>query len=175
MNKQAQALTKAIKDLERIAGTMSATDFGTHHQLTDVLEVLRKGLEPDPLTITQAAREALSYIICTATEGGHYTKEDFRRWEKYVHRDEEGGRFYAEVTVIPNDDVEGIPLDPIRMTPEELGKRLHHALEHGKVVPKHRSIILRLLDGDEDIAGECDVIDAGVMMQLAVYGEVVYG
>lgn len=139
---------------------------------------------PSNQALKPEALEALSSIITTATEGGHYTFEDFRKWEKYKHGDTgEGGRFYAEVTVTPNDDVEGIPLDPIRMTPEELGRRLLRAIERNEMLaggmPKvrehHRLMIARLVQGDEDIAGECDVVDSGALMQIAVYGEVVYG
>ena len=139
---------------------------------------------PSNQALKPAALEALSYIIVTATEGGDYTREDFRIWRNYKHGDTgEGGRFEAEVTVIPTDDVEGIPHTPIRMTAAELGRRLLRAIERNeiedngqpKVRPHHRLMIARLIEGDEDIAGECDVIDAGALMQIAVYGEVVYG
>lgn len=135
---------------------------------------------PQEVTLTHAAREALSYIITTATEGGDYTREDFRKWTDYRYNDEPNGRFYAEVTVHPNADIQNLMespdcMNPIRMTPEELGKRLKHVMDHGKTNPEQRRIIYRLLDGDEDVAGECDVIDAGCLMQLAVYGEVIYG
>jgi hypothetical protein len=138
---------------------------------------------PSNKPLKPEAIEALSYIITTATEGGEYTRDDFRIWRNYKHGDDEHGRFNAEVTVIPNDDVDGIPHTPIRMTPQELGRRLLLAVErneiqdsgHPKVREHHRLMIARLAQGDQDIAGECDVVDAGALMQIAVYGEVVYG
>jgi hypothetical protein len=181
--------TEHIKRLIDEADRLAA--FARNHQLTDMADSLvkhadelRKLAEPVRRVFTPAGLEALSYIITTATEGGHYTREDFRIWRNYKHGDTgEGGRFHAEVTVIPNDDVEGIPHTPIRMTPEELGNRLLDAFERNeveddgrlKVRPHHALMIARLVNGDEEIAGECDVIDAGALMQIAVYGEVVYG
>jgi hypothetical protein len=133
------------------------------------------GEKPAVPVLTPEASEALSYIITTATEGGDYTREDFRTWRDYKHGDEGGGRFYAEVTVIPNDDEPGVPCTPVRLTPEELGRRLRLALDSADTMAEHRLMIARLLEGDEDVAGEMDVIDSGAMFQLAVYGKVIYG
>jgi hypothetical protein len=36
-------------------------------------------------------------------------------------------------------------------------------------------LIARLIAGDEDAAGEADVIDSGALLQIAVYGEVIFG
>lgn len=133
------------------------------------------------------ALEALSNIIVTATEGGHYTREDFREWKKYKHGDTlmasmvNGSLvtekyFRAEVTVIPHDDVaESVDATPIRMTPEELGGRLFRRLLDPKMAAHHRALIARLLAGDEDAAGDADVIDSGALLQIAVYGEVIFG
>jgi len=137
---------------------------------------------PSNQPLKAAAIEALSYIITTATEGGHYTRDDFRIWRDYKHGDDDHGRFYAEVVVVPNDHWDG-PCTPVHLTPQELGRRLLRAIErnefedngHPKVRPHHRLMIARLVEGDEDIAGECDVVDAGALFQIAVYGEVVYG
>jgi hypothetical protein len=126
------------------------------------------------LPLSDKALEALSYVIVTATEGGHYTREDYAEWTTYVHKDTPKG-FYAEVTLHPNDDVEGISLEPIRMTPQELGKRLAERFNLDKMPAHHALMILRLLKGDEDIAGEMDVIDSGAILQVAVYGETIYG
>ncbi|CAB4149929.1 hypothetical protein UFOVP549_16 [uncultured Caudovirales phage] len=126
------------------------------------------------LPLSDKALEALSYVIVTATEGGHYTREDYAEWTTYKHGDTEKG-FRAEVTLHPNDDVEGISLEPIRMTPEELGKRLAERFNLDKMPSHHALMILRLLAGDEDIAGEMDVIDSGAILQVAVYGETIYG
>jgi hypothetical protein len=137
---------------------------------------------PSNRALTPAALEGLSYIITTATEGGEYTRDDFRIWRDYKHGDDKDGRFHAEVVVVPNDDMPG-PCTPIRMTAAELGRRLLLAVERSevdetgryKVQPHHRLMIARLTEGDEDVAGECDVVDAGALMQIAVYGEVIYG
>lgn len=144
---------------------------------------------PDQPSITlpafsDKALEALSYIIVTATEGGHYTREDFRKWEKYKHGDTEKG-FRAEVTVYPSkaaldngallDDPHGLLTKPIRLTPEELGGRLFRRLLNPKMAGHHRAFIARLIAGDEDVSGEMDVIDSGAMLQIAVYGEVIFG
>jgi hypothetical protein len=137
-----------------------------------------------PPAFSDKALEALSYIIVTATEGGHYTREDFRKWEKYKHGDTEKG-FRAEVTVYPSkaaldngallDDPHGLLTKPIRLTPEELGRRLFLRLLDPKMAAHHRALIARLLAGDEDAAGEADVIDSGALLQIAVYGEVIFG
>lgn len=134
------------------------------------------------------ALEALSYIIVTATEGGHYTREDFRKWTAYKHGDTllasmvngslvSEKYFRAEVTVTPQKEAlaEGIPATPIRLTPEELGCRLFHRLLDPKMTAHHRALIANLIAGDEDAAGEADVIDAGALLQIAVYGDVIFG
>lgn len=122
------------------------------------------------------ALEALSYIIVTATEGGEYTREDFRKWTTYKHGETDKG-FRAEVTVHPWPNVlpEGIPAEPMRVTPEELGSRLFRRLLDPKMAGHHRAFIARLIAGDEDVAGEMDVIDSGAMLQIAVYGDVIFG
>jgi hypothetical protein len=127
-------------------------------------------------TFSDKALEALSYIIVTATEGGHYTREDFSCWKKYKHGETDKG-FRAEVTVSPSPDAhpENAQLPDIRLTPEELGRRLFLRLLDPKMAAHHRALIARLIAGDEDAAGEADVIDSGAMLQIAVYGEVVFG
>jgi hypothetical protein len=178
---QKKKLIEAADRLDAYAKTLP--NLGEHHQLTTISEELRKLTAPVARTFTPAALENLSSIIIGATEGGEYTREDFRIWRTYKHGNDENGRYQAEVTVIPNDDVEGIPLDPIRMTAHELGRRLLEAVERNekddkgrlKVREHHALIVSRLVNGDEEIAGECDVVDAGAMMQIAVYGEVIYG
>lgn len=130
------------------------------------------------------ALEALSNIIVTATEGGEYTRSDFRKWTTYKHGETDKG-FHAEVTVyptkaaFPEDDAliakDDPRLAPIRLTPEELGHRLYLRLLDPKIAGHHRAFIARLIAGDEDVAGEMDVIDSGAMLQIAVYGEVVFG
>jgi hypothetical protein len=125
---------------------------------------------------TDKALEALSYVIVTATEGGHYTREDFSCWKKYKHGETDKG-FRAEVTVSPSPDAhpENAQLPDIRLTPEELGRRLYLRLLDPKIAGHHRAFIARLIAGDEDIAGEMDVIDSGAILQIAVYGEVIFG
>lgn len=125
-------------------------------------------------TLSDAALEALSYVIVTATEGGSYTRDDFREWTAYKHGDTATG-FRAEVTVYPNADVDGISLEPVRLTPEELGRRIYDRFNLKKFGTHISTNILRLLNGDEDVAGEMDVIDSGAVLQIAVYGDVVYG
>lgn len=122
------------------------------------------------------ALEALSYVIVTATEGGHYTSEDFRAWTKYKHGDTDKG-FRAEVTVSPSPDAhpENAQLPDIRLTPEELGRRLYLRLLDPKIAGHHRAFIARLIAGDEDVAGDMDVIDSGAILQIAVYGDVIFG
>lgn len=148
---------------------------------------------PDQPTITlpafsDKALEALSYIIVTATEGGEYTRSDFSCWKKYKHGDTlmasmvNGSLvtekyFRSEVTVSPSPDAhpENAQLPDIRLTPEELGRRLFLRLLDPKMAAHHRALIARLLAGDEDAAGEADVIDSGALLQIAVYGEVIFG
>ena len=136
---------------------------------------------PDQPSITlpafsDKALEALSYIIVTATEGGEYTRSDFSCWKKYKHGETDKG-FRAEVTVSPSPDAhpENAQLPDIRLTPEELGRRLFLRLLDPKMAAHHRALIARLLAGDEDAAGEADVIDSGALLQIAVYGEVIFG
>ena len=126
--------------------------------------------------LSDKALEALSYIIVTATEGGEYTRSDFSCWKKYKHGETDKG-FRAEVTVSPSPDAhsENAQLPDIRLTPEELGRRLFLRLLDPKMAGHHRALIARLLAGDEDAAGEADVIDSGALLQIAVYGEVVFG
>jgi hypothetical protein len=119
-------------------------------------------------------------IIVTCTEGGCYTKEDYKLWKKYKHSGEDNNR--AEVTLIPHDvglqdnnkgDIE------IRVTPEYLHARLGEelvklitgkdsALEQHWVGP-----LAKALAGDDDFIP--DVVEAGALLQIAIYGEVVYG
>jgi hypothetical protein len=126
--------------------------------------------------LSDKALEALSYIIVTATEGGEYTRSDFSCWKKYKHGETDKG-FRAEVTVSPSPDAhpENAQLPDIRLTPEELGRRLYLRLLDPKITGHHRALIARLIAGDEDAAGEADVIDSGALLQIAVYGEVVFG
>jgi hypothetical protein len=139
-------------------------------------------------TFSEKALEALSYIIVTATEGGHYTREDFSEWKNYKHGDRPVASmvngalvtntyFRAEVTVSPSPDAhpENAQLPDIRLTPEELGRRLFLRLLDPKMAAHHRALIARLIAGDEDAAGEADVIDSGALLQIAVYGEVIFG
>jgi hypothetical protein len=73
------------------------------------------------------------------------------------------------------DDPHGLLTKPIRLTPEVLAGRLFPKLIDPKMAGHHRAMIARLLAGDEDIAGEMDVIDAGAILQIAVYGDVIFG
>jgi hypothetical protein len=116
--------------------------------------------------------EALSYVITTATEGGSYTRDDFRKWTTYKHGDTPEG-FRAEVTVHPNDDKEGVSLEPVRLTPEELARRLWPLVSAPETPKAYRGDIAAILfQGDY---GDGDVIRDGALLQLAVYGEVIYG
>lgn len=130
------------------------------------------------LTLSDKALEALSYVIVTATEGGIYTREDFKEWTAYKHGDTDKG-FRAEVTVVPHDDVvEGVDATPVRLTPDELGRRLWSKLP--TLVTNQNCAcnavqVVRLLAGDDDVAGEMDVVDSGAALQVAVYGEIVFG
>jgi hypothetical protein len=134
--------------------------------------------------LSDKALEAFSFIIVTATEGGEYTRSDYRKWTDYKHGDTDKG-FRAEVTVHPSkaafsdsvllDDPHGLLTKPIRLTPEVLAGRLFPKLVCPKMAGHHRAMIARLLAGDEDIAGEMDVIDAGAILQIAVYGDVIFG
>lgn len=156
-------------------------------------------IPPNQITLpafSVKALEALSNVIVTATEGGHYTREDYRKWTDYKHGDTlmtsmvNGSLvtekyFRSEVTVyptkaaLPEDDAliakDDPRLAPIRLTPEELGGRLFRRLLDPKMAGHHRAFIARLIAGDEDVAGEMDVVDSGAILQIAVYGEVVFG
>jgi len=129
-------------------------------------------MNPDN-TLSDKAREALSHVIVTATEGGHYTREDYTEWTTYVHKDTPKG-FYAEVTVHPCEEG-NVDTNPVRLDPDELGSRLREHMNDADLAPHHRRMIVLLLEGDEDIAGEMDVIDAGAIFQIAIYGEVIFG
>jgi hypothetical protein len=129
-----------------------------------------------PPAFSDEALEALSNVIVTATEGGTYTYSDFSCWKKYKHGETDKG-FRAEVTVTPSPDAhpENAKLPDIRLTPEELGRRLYLRLLDPKIAGHHRAFIARLIAGDEDVAGDMDVVDSGAILQIAVYGEVVFG
>jgi len=131
----------------------------------------------------------LSYIIVTAVEGGSYTRDDYREWKEYAHADQSDGSFRAGVTLIPNRQGPYAHLDKvpeIRVTPEWLHAQLT------KLVTKSMTMIddednqaplkgrllknaILLLMGDDEVAGDCDVIDSGALLQAAVYGDVIYG
>lgn len=131
----------------------------------------------------------LSYVIVTAVEGGHYTRDDYREWKEYAHADQADGSFRAGVTVIPNRDgpYQGLDKVPeIRVTPEwfhaQLTKLVTKSMDllddDGKSAPLRGRLLknaILLLMGDDEVAGDCDVIDSGALLQAAVYGEVIYG
>lgn len=131
----------------------------------------------------------LSYVIVTAVEGGHYTRDDYREWKEYAHADQADGSFRAGVTVIPNRDgpYQGLDKVPeIRVTPEwfhaQLTKLVTKSMDllddDGKSAPLRGRLLknaVLLLMGDDEVAGDCDVIDSGALLQAAVYGEVIYG
>lgn len=119
-------------------------------------------------------------IIVTCTEGGFYTKEDYKTWSKYKHSGEHNR---AEVTIEPNEECEyahsdGEALIEIRVTPEWLATRftqeLIKLLEGKSKIPAcYIGDLAKALAGDEDYIP--DVVEAGAMLQIAVYGEVIYG
>lgn len=131
----------------------------------------------------------LSYVIVTAVEGGHYTRDDYREWKEYAHADQADGSFRAGVTVIPNREgpYKGLDKVPeVRVTPEwfhaQLTKLVTKSMDliddDGKSAPLRGRLLknaILLLMGDEEVAGDCDVIDSGALLQAAVYGEVLYG
>lgn len=131
----------------------------------------------------------LSYVIVTAVEGGHYTRDDYREWKEYAHADQADGSFRAGVTVIPNRDgpYQGLDKVPeIRVTPEwfhaQLTKLVTKSMDllddDGKSAPLRGRLLknaVLLLMGDDEVAGDCDVIDSGALLQAAVYGKVIYG
>jgi hypothetical protein len=131
----------------------------------------------------------LSYVIVTAVEGGHYTRDDYREWKEYAHADQADGSFRAGVTVIPNrvGPYQGLDKVPeVRVTPEwfhaQLTKLVTKSMDllddDGKSAPLRGRLLknaILLLMGDDEVAGDCDVIDSGALLQAAVYGEVIYG
>lgn len=131
--------------------------------------------------------EAFSYVIVTAVEGGSYTRSDFKTWKEYAHADGPYG-FQAAVTVVPNKDgpfdTDADP-EPIRVTADWFAKRIltevlnsmsvYPSKSDGPLKGKLLSKAVLLLVGDEDVAGDVDVIDAGALLQVAVYGDVIYG
>jgi hypothetical protein len=133
----------------------------------------------------------LSYVIVTAVEGGSYTRDDYREWKEYAHADQADGSFRAGVTVIPNRHgpyahVEKDKLPEIRVTPEWFHAQLTKlATESMNMIDEDNNkaplrgrllkIALLLLMGDEEVPGDCDVVDSGALLQAAVYGEVIYG
>lgn len=132
----------------------------------------------------------LSYIIVTAVEGGSYTRDDYREWKEYAHADQADGSFRAGVTVIPNRhgrySLHKGKMPEIRVTPEwlhaELTKLVTESMnmidEDNNTAPlrgRQLKNAMLLLMGDPEVAGDCDVIDSGALLQAAVYGEVIYG
>lgn len=131
----------------------------------------------------------LSYVIVTAVEGGHYTRDDYREWKEYAHADQADGSFRAGVTVIPNREgpYKGLDKVPeVRVTPEwfhaQLTKLVTKSMDliddDGKSAPLRGRLLknaILLLMGDDEVAGDCDVIDSGALLQAAVYGKVLYG
>ena len=146
----------------------------------------------DDSVIEPEVLEAFSHVIVTAAEGGFYTREDYKEWKDYAHGDGPSG-FQAAITVYPNRvgrfKADKSP-DPIRVTAEWFAKRIVQALINtmgtrysiighdpkAPVIPKALyEKAMKLALGDEDVAGEIDVLDAGALLQVAVYGEVIYG
>lgn len=133
----------------------------------------------------------LSYVIVTAVEGGSYTRDDYRVWKEYGHVDRADGSFYAAVTVVPNRhgpyaDLAKDKLPEIRVTPEwfhaQLTKLVTKSMsmidDDGKSAPLRGRLLknaILLLMGDEEVPGDCDVVDSGALLQAAVYGDVIYG
>jgi hypothetical protein len=146
----------------------------------------------DDAVIEPEVLEAFSHVIVTAVEGGSYTRDDYKEWTQYAHADGPFG-FQAAVTVYPNRvgryDQDAQP-DPVRVTADWFAKRIVQALINtmgtrysiighnpkAPVIPKALyEKAMKLALGDEDVAGEIDVIDAGALLQIAVYGDVIYG
>ncbi len=147
---------------------------------------------PETKPLDPKVLEAFSYVITTAVEGGSYTRDDYAEWTQYAHADGPFG-FQAAVTVYPNRvgkyDTDEKP-DPIRVTADWFARRIvqgvlskigeqYQILGIPKTGPEIPDSLFdkatRLILGDEDVAGEIDVIDAGALLQVAVYGEVIYG
>ncbi|CAB4138803.1 hypothetical protein UFOVP341_21 [uncultured Caudovirales phage] len=148
---------------------------------------------PETNPLDPKVLEAFSYVIVTAVEGGHYTRDDYREWTQYAHADGPDGFFQAAVTVYPNRvgkyDSDEKP-DPVRVTADWFARRIvqgvlskigerYQILGIPKTGPEIPAALFdkatRLILGDEDVAGEIDVVDAGALLQVAVYGEVIYG
>lgn len=117
-------------------------------------------------------------IIVTCTEGGSYTKDDYKKWTKYKHSGENNR---AEVSLVPydvalQDNNNGDVL--IHVTPEYLHSRFGEELVkliNGKSGLEQHWVgpLAKALAGDEDFIP--DVVEAGALLQIAIYGEVVYG
>jgi len=118
-------------------------------------------------------------IIVTCTEGGMYTKEDYKKWTKYKHSGEDNR---AEVSLVPHDiglqdNNNGDVL--IHVTPEYLHARFVEELvklitNKPSGLEKHwTGPLAKAMAGDEDFIP--DVVEAGALLQIAIYGEVVYG
>ena len=149
--------------------------------------------DPQPaLTLDPKVLEAFSCVIVTAVEGGSYTRDDYREWTDYAHADGPFG-FQAAVTVYPNrvgKYASDEKPDPIRVTADWFARRIVQALintmgkrytllKHDRNAPVIPATLygkaVKLAIGDEDVAGDIDVIDAGALLQVAVYGDVIYG
>lgn len=151
---------------------------------------------PETTPLDPKVLEAFSYVIVTAVEGGFYTRDDYREWTEYAHADGPDGVFQAAITVYPNrvgKYANDKKPDPIRVTADWFARRIVQAFLRGidkkypglawprkpaegpELPPALIDKTARLILGDEDVAGEIDVIDAGALLQVAVYGEVIYG
>lgn len=141
----------------------------------------------DSAKIPDKVLDALSNVIVTATEGGSYTRDDYRLWKEYAHSENADRGFRAAVTVIPHQDAFADGKDPIkevRVTPEWLHEQISKLVvaDIDRLIAGKKQLLghrfgqaVRILTGDEDVAGEWDVVDAGAILQTAVYGEVVFG
>ena len=119
-------------------------------------------------------------IIVTCTEGGEYTRDDYKNWTKYKHSGENNR---SEVTLVPNlDAIDEHSFvqneDQIRVTPEWLHQRFSDELiklinGQSKLSAHWVGPLAKAIAGDEDFIP--DVVEAGALLQIAVYGEVVYG
>ena len=148
--------------------------------MSDASNLGEKPFKPEVL-------EAFSHVIVTAVEGGSYTRDDYKEWTQYAHADGPFG-FQAAVTVYPNKVgryAQDAKPDPVRVTAEWFAKRIltevlnsmsiYPAKSDGPLKGKLLTKAVLLLVGDEDVAGDVDVIDAGALLQIAVYGDVIYG
>lgn len=127
-------------------------------------------------------------IIVTCTEGGSYTRDDYKSWHKYKHSGKDNR---ASVTLVPNDDCEVAPETykllvhdqdinehVIVVTPEWLHGRLSEELikllnNESKLNVSFIGTLAQAIAGDDEFIP--DVVEAGALLQIAVYGEVVYG